>query len=145
MKETSKSLSFLNRIKRVFFLLGLFIFVFHVHPVYAKSISIKRIWTSDTDGNGKTTFSPDAKITVHAEITPDANNPVSVSGKIIGTKKSKNGRRGKKWLEQLDKQTLEAGGQSAINWTETIPENAKLSSKAIIRVRARSEEHTSEL
>src|SRR3989337_2031381 len=79
---------------------------------------------------------------VHAEITPDANNPVSVSGKIIGTKKSKNGRRGKKWLVQLDKQNLEAGGQSAINWTETIPENAKLSSKAIIRVRAKAGKRT---
>lgn len=116
-----------------FLLICVFIFVFHIHPVYAKSISMKRIWTSDTDGSEKTTFSPGAKITVHVEITPDANNPVSVSGEIIGTKKSKNGRRGKKWLVQLDKQKLEAGGPNVINWTETIPKNAKLSSKAIIK------------
>jgi len=130
MNRSGKLWSLFNYNKLFFFLICLIIFAFHMRDAHAKGITINRIWTSDANGSEKDRFTPGDKITINAKISPNGNKSVSASGEIIGVKKSTNGKRGKKWLVKLKKQDLGGNEQTTINWTETIPTNAKLNSKA---------------
>src|SRR3990172_8544044 len=122
--------SFFEYNKLFFFLICLIIFAFHMRDAHAKGITINRIWTSDANGSEKDWFTHGDKININEKISPNGNKSVSASGEIIGVKKSTNGKRGKKWLVKLKKQDLGGNEQTTINWTETIPTNAKLNSKA---------------
>jgi len=86
MKKYGTSWSIFPHNKLVFLLLCLIVFAFHSTHVHAKSAAISQLWTSDSDGNKQSSFSPGDTITINATLSPNGNKSVSVSGEIIGTK-----------------------------------------------------------
>src|SRR3990167_6917568 len=117
-------------------LVSIILFLFGVKVLYAKGLTIDRVWTSDTSGNEKTSFLPGEDIRYNVDITSIEKKPISVSGKVTGVSKSgKKGKKGKKWATNLKKKKLK-DGEEAISWDNVIPKNAKLNSKATIKITA---------
>lgn len=119
-------------------LLYMFLIMCDARPVYCQESVIDRIWTSDFNGNKKVNFLPVEPIRYNVDINLSKEARVEASGEVSGIKESGKPGKEKRWNTKLKKQKFQfSPGKNTISWFETIPNETKLNSEAVVKIKAK--------